>query len=343
MLVNAFDYELPAERIAQEPIEPRDHSRLLVLERESGSIHHRRFHEIGEFLRPGDALVVNDTRVMPARLVGRRSKTGGRWEGLFVGRSGDCWEFMTKTRGRPDPGERIKLDANGVELELVDRTERKTWLLRPSKPIEPEELLERAGHTPLPPYIRGGVDRPVDKDRYQTVYAKASGSIAAPTAGLHFTPELLARLEASGIARETLTLHVGRGTFLPIQVERTEDHVLYEEWCSISAETVRRLLETRRRGGRIVAVGTTSVRTLESVSRQTGSLVPFCGTTDFFITPPYAFRAVDAILTNFHLPRSTQLMLVSAFAGKEKIFKAYKEAIRRHYRFYSYGDAMLIL
>lgn len=343
MQVDLFDYELPPDRIAQRPASPRDASRLLVLRRRDGRIEHRTFREIGEFLRPGDVLVVNDARVLPARLLGRRTRTGGRWEGLFLRETDGVWELLTRTRGKPAPGETVELDRVDWGLELLARQDSGTWIARPTRSGPTLELLEQAGRTPLPPYIRAGVDEPEDRERYQTVFAASPGAVAAPTAGLHFTPELLERLQESGVGLERVTLHVGPGTFQPVAVADADQHRMHSEWCRVEEAAAQRIAEARRRGGRVVAVGTTVVRTLESAVLANGRLAGYGGSTDLFIRPPFEFQAVDAMATNFHLPRSTLLMLVSAFAGRSRVLDAYREAIREGYRFYSYGDAMLIL
>lgn len=349
MRVDLFDYELPADRIAQRPVEPRDSSRLLVLDRRTGHREHQVFLQIGQFLRPGDVLVVNDTRVLPARLVGRRKKTGGAWEGLFLREADDGWELMTRTRGKPSPGERIELLRPGADtpadwdLELIAKTPAGTWFAKPTRSMPVMELLAAAGRVPLPSYIRKGDEGPGDRERYQTVYASKPGAVAAPTAGLHFTRRLLDQLLDQGVRVEKVTLQVGPGTFQPVTAEDTRDHRMHSEWCEITSDIADHLNAARTAGGRIVAVGTTSVRTLETASRATGRLSPYCGPTDLFINEPYEFRAVDALVTNFHLPRSTLLMLICAFAGRASVLAAYREAIARGYRFYSYGDAMLIL
>jgi S-adenosylmethionine:tRNA ribosyltransferase-isomerase len=340
--VDLFDYELPAELIAQIPTAERDESRLMVLDRARGGVEHARFSDLPRWLRAGDSLVLNDTRVLYARLLGRRRDTGGRWEGLFVEEREGLWELMTKTGGKPAPGEWILLD-RGSAIQLVRRTDAGTWLVKPPSSEPAAEQLADIGYLPLPPYIREGVEQPGDRERYQTIYAKEPGSVAAPTAGLHFSQRLLDEIKRQGIGVEYVTLHVGRGTFQPVQVDDTQEHVMHGEWCQLTDGTAQRLCETRQRGGRIVAVGTTAVRTLESAFAHSGSLSRFSGMTRLFITPPYQFQAVDVMATNFHLPRSTLLMLVSAFAGRERILEAYHEAVRQRYRFFSYGDAMLIV
>jgi S-adenosylmethionine:tRNA ribosyltransferase-isomerase len=346
MRIDTFDYELPVERIAQRPVEPRDSSRLLVLNRTDQSIQHRHFRDLPEYLHPPDTLVVNDTRVIPARLYGVREETGGQWEGLFLAENPEGWELMTQTRGKPKAGEKIQIDRAPWHLTLIKRTDSNTWIARPSVSAPAWSLLDSAGHTPLPPYIRKGEDEPGDKDRYQTVYARHPGAVAAPTAGLHFTPQLLKKLQDQGIDRQNVTLHVGAGTFLPVTAEDTAQHVMHAEWCELSPAVAKSLASVRQHAGRIVAVGTTVVRTLETAAANSVEPLPqdgFAGQTDLFIIPPYNFRAVDALITNFHLPKSTLLMLVAAFAGTDFILDAYREAVRQEYRFYSYGDAMLII
>jgi len=342
-----YDYSLPAELVAQEPLADRSAARLLVVGRATGGLRHRHVRDLPEILRPGDLVVVNDSRVVPARLVGRREKTGGRWEGLFlrVDEATGAWQILAHTRGRPAIGERVLLEGRDggatAALTLVGRAGGGSWLAAPDAAGSPEAILERVGHVPLPGYIRGGVEAAGDRERYQTVYARASGSAAAPTAGLHFTTELLERLAARGIERASVTLHVGLGTFRPITAERLDDHVMHTEWCGCPAETVAAVAAARGRGGRVVAVGTTAARTLESAARA-ATAGGWSGTTDLFIRPGFEFRVVDCLLTNFHMPRTTLMVLVSAFAGRELILRAYDEAIRERYRFLSYGDAMLL-
>ena len=341
-----YDYSLPPELIAQEPLDDRAAARLLVVDRATGALRHRHVRDLPEILRPGDLLVVNDSRVVPARLVGTREKTGGRWEGLFL-RGDDesgVWQLLAHTRGRPSVGERVLLtarDGGGVSLTLVGRAAGGAWLAKPDVSEPPEKILGRVGHVPLPGYIRGGIEAVGDRERYQTVYARQSGSAAAPTAGLHFTDALLAELTARGISRASVTLHVGLGTFRPITAERLDDHVMHTEWCSCPPETVAAVTATRARGGRVVAVGTTAARTLESAARS-GSPAAWSGSTDLFIRPGFEFRVVDCLLTNFHMPRTTLMVLVSTLAGRGLIARAYEEAIRERYRFLSYGDAMLL-
>jgi S-adenosylmethionine:tRNA ribosyltransferase-isomerase len=342
-----YDYQLPPDLIAQEPLADRAASRLLVVDRGTGSLRHRHVRDLPEILRPGDLLVVNDSRVVPARLVGRREKTGGRWEGLFLrtDAASGAWQLLAHTRGRPAIGERVLLDAcdggAAVAMTLVGRCAGGGWLAEPDVAAPPEAILERVGRVPLPGYIRGGVEATGDRERYQTVYARESGSAAAPTAGLHFTDRLLADLAARGVGRASVTLHVGLGTFRPITAERLDDHVMHSEWCTCPPETVAAVAAARARGGRVVAVGTTAARTLESAARS-GTLAPWSGTTDLFIRPGFVFRAVDCLFTNFHMPRTTLMVLVSTFAGRAVIARAYEAAIHERYRFLSYGDAMLL-
>ncbi len=346
MRTDAFDYELPSHLIAQEPRAERDQARLLVVRRSDAAIDHHIFHDLPDLLTPGDLLVLNDTRVMRARLLGRRARTGGRWEGLYLGSQPDgTWEMMCQTRGRLQEGETIRVEPDPLELILVARTNGGHWLVRPSGPGisgSALELLEHFGQVPLPPYIRKGRAGAADQERYQTVYARQAGAVAAPTAGLHFTPRVFETLARHGIGWTFLTLHIGLGTFQSIQTEEVADHSMHREWGELSAAAVTAIQECRARGRRVVAVGTTSVRVLETVA-VSGPIRPWSGETGMYIYPPYQFRAVDALITNFHLPRTSLLVLVSAFAGIDLIRRAYKTAIEQEYRFYSYGDAMLIL
>ncbi|MGI5832675.1 MAG: tRNA preQ1(34) S-adenosylmethionine ribosyltransferase-isomerase QueA [Thermoguttaceae bacterium] len=355
-----YDYHLPSDRIAQMPMRNRTDARMLVVNRAQETIEHRYIRDIPEYLRAGDTLVLNNTKVVPARLIGLRAETGGRWEGLFLrfGLRG-VWEIMSKTRGKLRPGERISLESpegnRTGELEVIAHTEDKTLIVKPITGDDAFTFLDRVGWVPIPPYIRAGRMLPEDRRNYQTVYASQPGAVAAPTAGLHFTTELLVELQKKGVAVCPLTLHVGAGTFKPITAERLGDHKMHSEYASISEATVNMINERRAAGGRTIAVGTTSVRTLESAAnaepnghidsagRNDVRLHPFHGMTDLFIRPPYKFKAVDGMLTNFHLPKSTLLILVRTFGGDELIMEAYKQAIQKDYRFYSYGDAMLIL
>jgi len=334
-----FDYELPPEYIAQSPIEPRDASRLLVLDRVSGSVSHAKFYEIGKFLHPADLLVVNETRVIPARLYGHKRPTGGRVEILLLNRREPLiWEVLVGGKGL-EVGKKVEIES-GPDAEILEVLEGPRRLLRFQEPIEP--YLPVAGHVPLPPYIRKPLEEP---ERYQTIYAKRPGSAAAPTAGLHFTQRLIAELKEKGINFTTVTLHIGLDTFAPVTEENPEEHRIHTEWCQVPSQAADTINRTHASGGRIIAVGTTTVRALESAARiasEDALVVPFEGPTDLFILPGHRFRAVAAMITNFHLPRSTLLLLVSAFAGRENIMNAYRIAIDEGYRFYSFGDVMLI-
>ncbi len=342
-----YDYDLPKELIAQSPVVCRTDARLLVVDRKRNSLEHKHIRDLPEILRQNDCLVVNNTRVVPARLVGRRRGTGGHWEGLFLEASPDgLWRILCKTRGKLQPGDTVTLlDPAGdedVRLELALKESDGSWIARPSTAEDALALLDRVGHVPLPPYIHRDKTVASDREHYQTVYAQVPGAVAAPTAGLHFTTTLLERLMEQGVELCSLTLHVGPGTFRPIAAETLGEHQMHSEWGCVQQETVDRIADCRRRGGRVVAVGTTSVRLLETAAAD-GRLKPFAGHTDLFIRPPYQFRMVDALLTNFHLPRTTLLVLVCTFGGDELIRRAYDAAIRQRYRFYSYGDAMLIV
>lgn len=345
--IAAYDYDLPPELIADEPVAERDAARLLIVHRNTGRLSHGIVRDLPNLLDRGDCLVLNDTRVVPARLRGVREATGGKWEGLFLRIIDDrIWELLGHTRGRLREGETIQIASDRtdehLQLVLVGRGDEGSWLARPVSDRPAFDLLEQFGDVPLPPYIRKGVARTSDIERYQTVYANARGSAAAPTAGLHITHDLLAACTQSGIDRTFVTLHVGVGTFRPVTAARLSEHIMHSEWGELTDDAASRLIQTRANGGRVVAVGTTSVRVLESAAAS-GTLRPFRGETNLFIRPPYRFRGVDALMTNFHLPRSTLLVLVSAFAGRDLIRHAYEEAIRERYRFFSYGDAMLIL
>ncbi len=330
-----FDYELPESAIAQYPTSTRDESRLLVLHRTTGQIEHCHFRDLPMYLNAGDLIVRNDTKVLPARLVGVRERTGGKWESLFLRAlpTGE-WELLAKTRGYVEAGE-ICIAGNGLRLKLLGRTDEKHWLMQPETHGTAAELLAIHGQIPLPPYIRNGRASASDTERYQTVYAQASGSIAAPTAGLHFTPELFATLAAKGISTATVTLHVGLGTFASVKETDPTQHAIHAEWCSVPTITSDAIRATKAAGGRVIAVGTTTTRTLESAINT--------GDTKLFIHPPYCFRTVDALITNFHLPRTTLLLLVQALSGSDNLRRAYIEAIAQNYRFFSYGDAMLVI
>ena len=339
-----FDYALPPECIAQTPAGSRDAARLLVLDRHSARMQHRSFGDLPELLVPGDLLVLNNTRVLQARLLGTRVATGGRCEVLFIRAiDGGRWEVWLKTRGKPGPGEWLDMEAGRLRLRLCEPAADGAWRVEPDPDEDPASLLDRVGRPPLPPYIRRDPQTSPDEDRqrYQTVFARRPGAIAAPTAGLHFTDDLLGRLDRRGVETAWVTLHVGVGTFKPITAANVADHHMHTETYDVPAETIDAIARARRDGRRVVAVGTTTVRTLETVARhQPPTAGP--GTTDLFIRPPYTFRLTDAMVTNFHLPRSSLLVMVSAFAGREAILQTYAEAIRLGYRFYSYGDAMLI-
>ena len=337
-----FDYELPDALIAQHPAARRDDARLMVLRRDSGTIEHHHFRDLPNLLNSGDLLVLNDTKVIPARLIGRRERTGGRWESLYLAtHANGTWQCLSQTRGYPEVGE-VFITPSGLRLTLTERTADRHWLLRPDMPGTADEILAIHGQMPLPPYIRKGEAAEPDSERYQTVYARQPGSVAAPTAGLHFTPELLAALSMAGIGNASVTLHVGLGTFQPVKVEDPTQHSIHAEWCEVSPETVSAIATTKAAGGRIIAVGTTTTRTLESAAR-TGLLAPYSGDSKLYILPPFDFRVLNGLITNFHLPRTTLLLLVQAFAGTELLRRAYEIAIAEGYRFYSYGDAMLIL
>jgi S-adenosylmethionine:tRNA ribosyltransferase-isomerase len=336
-----YDFELPAAQIAQRPLERRDASRLMVVDRAQASISHRSFADLAELIEPRDVLVVNRTRVMRARLLGSRA-SGAPAEIFLLKALGDGrYEAMVSPGGKLKPGRRVNI-APGFAAEILEVTERRTRIVQLESELPLDEAIERHGHIPLPPYIDRG-DAADDVERYQTVFARESGSVAAPTAGLHFTPELLRRIEATGVARAEVVLHVGAGTFKPVEVDDPGEHVMHEEWYSISEDTARLINERRAAGGRVWAVGTTSVRTLESAADENGTIRAGSGETRIFIRPPYRFRVVDRIVTNFHLPRSTLIMLVAAFAGYDLTIRAYAAAVAEGYRFYSYGDAMVLL
>ncbi len=339
MRTSDFDYPLPPEFIAQRPASPRDSSRLMILRREGGAIEHRIFRNLPEYLRPGDALVLNETRVLPARLHARKLPGGGRVEILLLRRlEPQVWEVLVGGKAAR-PGRRLQVEG-GPEAEVLEDLGGPRRSVRFARPLTPQ--LEAVGEMPLPPYIHTPLQSP---EEYQTVFARLPGSAAAPTAGLHFTPDLLQRIGALGVRIVRLTLHIGLDTFAPVSEDLAEDHAIHTEWCELSVEAAEALNATRTAGGRILAAGTTSVRTLETAAQAAPpgtTLAPFEGPTDLYILPGHRFRAVDAMLTNFHLPRSTLLMLVSAFAGRERVLAAYETAKAEGYRFYSFGDAMLI-
>jgi S-adenosylmethionine:tRNA ribosyltransferase-isomerase len=338
LTIHDFDYELPESLIAQTPAEPRDSSRLLALDRRTGAMRHQFFSQILEHIRPGDLLIANDTRVIPARLLGKRADTGGGVEVFLLHRrSQDTWEVLVKPGKKMRPGQKVWFD-DSLSCEVQDVTEFGGRVVRFLYEGLFETVLDRLGETPLPPYIH---QKLTDPDRYQTVYARERGSAAAPTAGLHFTPTLMDKVKKMGADFAFVTLNIGLGTFRPVRIENIAEHVMHREFYSVTPETVERIRETRRRGGRIIAVGTTAVRTLESAAAS-GQLAAGSGWSELFIYPGYEFRVIDALITNFHLPQSTLLMLVSAFAGRENVLAAYREAVRERYRFFSFGDAMFI-
>lgn len=345
----AYDYDLPRDRIAQHPMPVRSDARLMVVHRGSGQIDHFHVRDLPDLVDRGDLMVFNNSRVVPARLVGMRTRTGGRWQGLFLRSDpvSGVWEVLSKTRGRLQPGETLTvLDRNareGMKLTVVGPAEQGKLLVQPELSEEPGQLLDRFGRIPLPPYIREGQMVDADVAAYQTVYARHAGSVAAPTAGLHFTEPLLQQLGRAGVGIAGVTLHVGIGTFRPITAARLEDHQMHYEWGQIEADAAEAIRAARAAGGRTLAVGSTTVRVLETAAGQQGRVQAWTGTTDLFIKPGYRFQAVDALMTNFHLPRSSLLVMVSAFAGRTLVMDAYRQAIANGYRFYSYGDAMLIL
>jgi S-adenosylmethionine:tRNA ribosyltransferase-isomerase len=342
MRIKEFDYHLPTSLIAQYPSPQRGETFLMVLHRQNGMIEHRAFRDMTQYLNSSDLLVLNNTRVLPARLVGKK-ETGGRIEMLLIpswnGRKGG-WQALIKATGKVKPGTRIQFE-QGLEGEVEEVKDGK-GRVHFTYQGEVMDILQKIGHIPLPPYIKRE-DEPLDKDRYQTVFAERDGSIAAPTAGLHFTNALLQSLKENGVRTTTITLHIGIGTFAPVKACDVEDHAIEAEWIEISEQTAREIEETKAHGGKVISVGTTTTRALESFSDGRGGIKSGKGMTSLFIYPPYRFRVIDGMVTNFHLPKSTLILLVSAFAGKDLLMKAYQEAIRREYRFYSYGDAMLIL
>jgi S-adenosylmethionine:tRNA ribosyltransferase-isomerase len=350
--IDQYDYPLPKHLIAQQPTVHRTDARLLVVDRAAGTCAHDYVRDLPLLLRAGDCLVLNETRVLPARLVGRRRTTGGRWEGLFLASDGQgTWKLLCKARGKLFAGERIEimseLGSGALDLELIAKEEGGAWLARPivgsaGAGRSDLELLELAGRVPLPHYIRAGEMVAADRERYQTVFARNPGAVAAPTAGLHFTNDLLKQLETIGVEIAKVTLHVGLDTFRPIAVDSLAEHPMHAEWGQIEQPAVDRILARRKAGGRVIAVGTTSMRVLETASAS-GTLSAWSGETRLFIRPGHTFHTVDGLLTNFHLPRTTLLVLVRTFGGDALMRQAYDEAIRQEYRFYSYGDAMLIL
>ena len=340
MKLSDFNYELPQELIAQDPLLKRSDSRLMVLNRATGGIEHRHFSDVIEYLNPGDCLVINDTKVIPARLIGAKEDTGAKIEVLLLKRGADdVWETLVKPGKKARPGARISFGDGLLVGEVMDVVEEGNRLIHFEYEGIFEEILDQLGQMPLPPYITHQLQ---DKDRYNTVYAVHSGSAAAPTAGLHFTPELLEEIRAKGVEIAPVTLHVGLGTFRPVKADVVEEHHMHSEYYSVNPETADLINTTRKNGGRIIAVGTTSCRTLESASTPDGVLHAGDGWTEIFIYPGYQFHVVDALITNFHLPKSTLMMLVSALAGRDHIMNAYAEAVKDRYRFFSFGDAMFI-
>lgn len=341
MKTSDFYFDLPQELIAQDPLEDRSSSRLLVLDRETGKTEHHVFKDVIDYLNPGDCLVVNNTKVIPARLFGSKEGTEAKIEILLLKRKeNDVWETLVKPGKKAKPGSRISFGDGLLTGEVIDVVEDGNRLIKFTYDGIFEEILDQLGQMPLPPYITHQLK---DKNRYQTVYAKHDGSAAAPTAGLHFTPELLEAIKAKGVNIAHVTLHVGLGTFRPVKVEDVTNHHMHSEFYIVEEDQAKLINETKQRGGKIVSVGTTSCRTLESATDDQGILQAGSGWTDIFIYPGYKFKMIDRLITNFHLPESTLLMLVSALAGKDKIMAAYEEAVKERYRFFSFGDAMLIL
>lgn len=335
-----FYFDLPQELIAQDPLEDRSASRLLVLERETGAVSHHVFREIPDFLQPGDCLVLNNTKVIPARLLGEREGTGAHIEVLLLKRrEGDVWETLVRPGKKCRPGTRLVFGDGLLRAEVLETVEEGNRLIRFEYEGIFEEVLDRLGEMPLPPYITHKLK---DRDRYQTVYAKYEGSAAAPTAGLHFTKELLAQIEQKGVRIVYVTLHVGLGTFRPVKEENVLDHHMHSESYQVTAEAAETINRTKAEGGRVICVGTTSCRTIESAADESGQVHAGSGDTEIFIYPGYRFKVLDGLITNFHLPESTLVMLVSALAGREHVLNAYQEAIRERYRFFSFGDAMYI-
>ena len=339
MNISDFDYDLPEERIAQTPIEPRDTARLMVLNPKDGTIEHRHFYELGAYLQQGDVLIFNDTRVIPARLIGARSQTGGKVEVLLLRQiDKDQWEALVR------PGKKVRIGSvirfgDELSCEILAHTDFGGRIVRFLYDGVFEEILDRLGTMPLPPYIHEKLE---DRERYQTIYSRVNGSAAAPTAGLHFTESLMQNLRNMGVQFGFVTLHVGLGTFRPVHVDAIEDHVMHREFYSVPPETAALIQTAKKEGRRVIAVGTTSIRTLEASAAQTENVEAGAGWTDIFIYPGYQFNVVDTVITNFHLPKSTLIMLISAFAGRDFTLEAYRIAVKEEYRFFSFGDAMLI-
>ena len=340
MKTSDFDYDLPPELIAQTPTERRDASRLLCLDKTTGAFSHHHFYDLPDFLRPGDCLILNDSRVLPARLLGNRLPGGGACEVLLlVDRGENVWECIVRPGKHLRAGAKMTFGAGELTAEVAEVLPDGNRLVKFAYEGIFLEVLERLGKMPLPPYIKAELQ---DRERYQTVYSKVNGSAAAPTAGLHFTPELLEKIQAMGVKLGYVTLHVGLGTFRPVKEEELEAHEMHSEYCVIPAETADLINETKANGGRVICVGTTSCRTVESWAGEDGTMKPSAGWTSIYIYPGYRFKVMDALITNFHLPQSTLLMLVSALAGREHVLAAYEEAVREKYRFFSFGDAMFI-
>lgn len=340
MRVSDFDFDLPEELIAQHPLEKRDASRLMVLDKKTGSIEHRHFHDVMEYLNEGDTLVLNNTRVMPARLIGEKEGTGGKIEFLLLKRlDGDKWECLAKPGKRAKIGQSFIFGEGKLKCKVVDIIEEGNRIIEFSYDGIFEQVLDELGEMPLPPYITEKLD---DKERYQTVYSKEEGSAAAPTAGLHFTNDLLEEIKAKGVNIAYLTLHVGLGTFRPVKVEDINEHIMHSEYYHLDKENADLINETKKRGNKVIAVGTTSTRTLETIGDDNGFVREQSGWTDIFIYPGYKYKVIDELITNFHLPESTLIMLVSALAGKENVMNAYNIAVKEKYRFFSFGDSMII-
>lgn len=340
MKTSDFYYDLPEELIAQTPIEKRDTSRLMVLDRETGAVDHRRFYELPDFLKAGDCLILNNSRVLPARLIGQRLPGGGACEVLLlIDRGDNTWECLVRPGRKMRPGAKLSFGNGLLKAEVVGEVEGGNRLVR----FEYEgiflEILDQLGKMPLPPYIKEELQ---DRERYQTVYSKVIGSAAAPTAGLHFTPELIEEIEKMGVRIGYVTLHVGLGTFRPVKEEEITDHEMHSEFCMIPQETADLINRTKADGGRVICVGTTSCRTLESWAGEDGTMQAHAGWTNIYIYPGYRFKVMDGLVTNFHLPESTLIMLISAFAGRENVLSAYQKAVQERYRFFSFGDAMYI-
>lgn len=340
MKVSDFDFYLPEELIAQHPLEKRDASKLMVLDKKTGSIEHKSFHDVIEYLNEGDTLVLNNTRVMPARLIGEKEETGGKIEFLLLKRvEGDKWECLAKPGKKAKIGQRFTFGEGKLKCEVVDIVEEGNRIIEFSYDGIFEQVLDELGEMPLPPYITEKLD---DRERYQTVYSKEKGSAAAPTAGLHFTEELLNEIKKKGVNIAYLTLHVGLGTFRPVKVDDINEHIMHSEYYHLDKENADIINETKKRGNKVIAVGTTSTRTLETIGDENGFVREQSGWTDIFIYPGYKYKVIDELITNFHLPESTLIMLVSALAGKENVMNAYNTAVKEEYRFFSFGDSMII-